>query len=220
MTKITKDCYVDVSGWTEEEVKQAAEMFKEAVGDVRIGDIRVLRSCYFLFYDKECDSVWVGDIYDVKHLEYTAELTKSDFFPDSLAQNTPKNDDNNDLIQTLKVADKTLLEAQKAYEKALDDVRQALGDDWVVERKENGQLVCYMDFEDGVVEDMSNPSNWKPGDLIECLKSCSGEFTGGELYTYSGKSEYGSCGVVKDDKGSNTNGWLYENFKWHSRPNN
>lgn len=206
MRKLTEDCYVDVSGWTKEEVKQAAEVFKEAVGAAEIGDLRVSSEYHYLYYNKEDGVIWVGRDYHLGRDGSTVSLTKSDFF--SLAQNTSKNDDSHDLIQSLKMADKALLEAQKAYEKALNDVRQELGDGWVVERKER------------VVEDMTDPANWKPGDLIECLdNSIGGGFTEGKRYTYSGVTEYGSCGVMEDDVGD-SNGWSYEYFKWHSRPNN
>ena len=68
------------------------------------------------------------------------------------------------------------------------------------------------------VEDMSDPFNWKPGDLIECLEN-SGGYTAGSLYTIK-HLDFSRSGVstVVDDKGSTGNGWGFRSFKWHSRP--
>ena len=67
------------------------------------------------------------------------------------------------------------------------------------------------------VEDMSDWRNWKIGDKIECLGHCPGQFTQGALYKVRALHQH-SVSVDLDDNGSDTNGWGYSNFKWHSRP--
>jgi hypothetical protein len=67
------------------------------------------------------------------------------------------------------------------------------------------------------VDDMSDWRNWKVGDKIECLGHCPGQFTQGALYKVRALHKH-SVSVDLDDNGSDTNGWGYSNFKWHSRP--
>jgi len=68
------------------------------------------------------------------------------------------------------------------------------------------------------VEDMSDPVNWRKGDLITFVEedkdSC---FTTGKQYVFEDLDGYGSAGVLADDEGDE-NGWAVEYFKWHSRP--
>ena len=67
-------------------------------------------------------------------------------------------------------------------------------------------------------EDMSDPANWRKGDLITFVldrkDSC---FTNGKQYVFEGLDCYGSASVLADDEGDE-NGWAVEYFKWHSRP--
>lgn len=65
-------------------------------------------------------------------------------------------------------------------------------------------------------EDMSDPSNWEEGDLIECIDGGSGVYTKGSLYTFIEVSGWGSIRCI-DDTGRE-NGVLPECFEWHSRP--
>ena len=68
------------------------------------------------------------------------------------------------------------------------------------------------------VGDMSDPKNWKDGDLIECLDNSVG-YSAGSLYTIRHLDFSRSVvSTVVDDKGIKSNGWLFRNFKWHSRP--
>ena len=60
MEKITKDHYVDVRGWSEEDIKQAAEVMAEHIGcNVDYDDLVPLGNAYLLKYS-EGDSVWTG----------------------------------------------------------------------------------------------------------------------------------------------------------------
>jgi hypothetical protein len=68
-----------------------------------------------------------------------------------------------------------------------------------------------------LVEDMSDPKNWKDGDLIECLVNSVG-YSAGSLYTIRHLDFSRSVvSTVVDDEGSKSNGWVFRSFKWHSR---
>lgn len=64
---------------------------------------------------------------------------------------------------------------------------------------------------------MSDWRNWKAGDLVECKSVCAGQFTNGKIYQVRGLGTH-NVEVIKDDRGSTSNGWGYKNFTWHSRP--
>lgn len=68
--------------------------------------------------------------------------------------------------------------------------------------------------------DMSDPTRWRDGDVIECVyaEASSRAFTKGKLYTVKGQPEAMSVSVREDDSGSTTYGWLPKHFRWHSRP--
>lgn len=66
-------------------------------------------------------------------------------------------------------------------------------------------------------EDMSDWRNWKVGDLVECLNDHPGQFTKGKLYKIKAFNTF-SVSIELDDGGSDTNGWQFKNFKFHSRP--
>lgn len=68
------------------------------------------------------------------------------------------------------------------------------------------------------VEDMSDPVNWRKGDLITFVEEAKDRcFTTGKQYVFEDLDGYGSAGVLADDEGDE-NGWAVEYFKWHSRP--
>jgi len=75
---ITKDSYVDVSGWTESEVEVAAEIFSETL-DVPIGNIEVLDRyhCLFCLFG---DEVFVAGRGEMDAHNITKELTKDQVF--------------------------------------------------------------------------------------------------------------------------------------------
>jgi len=66
-------------------------------------------------------------------------------------------------------------------------------------------------------EDMSDWRNWRPGDLVECITTCEGQYTKGKLYEIRGVNNK-IVDTKLDDKGSNTNGWHVRHFRFHSRP--
>jgi len=68
------------------------------------------------------------------------------------------------------------------------------------------------------VEDMSDPVNWRKGDLITFVEEAKDRcFTTGKQYVFEDLDGYGSAAVLADDEGDE-NGWAVEYFKWHSRP--
>lgn len=87
--KITKDCYVNVSGWTDEEVLRAAEMFAEVGGGV-VGNINVRFPNedykYLMILEK---NAFVGDANDLHAYGCVNELTKQDIFGDQQQQQQP-----------------------------------------------------------------------------------------------------------------------------------
>lgn len=94
--------------------------------------------------------------------------------------------------------------AQKAHEAAmaaLDSERAEL----VAKLKAEGLALV-----DAVpVGDMSNPLNWKRGDIVTAIDECEGQFTEGNQYVL--RQDFDpklySVRVEFDDAGSNTNGW-------------
>lgn len=81
MTKITKDCYVNVERWTEEEVKKAADIFAEAT-NTKVGDINTWDSYHYLMVGALDRLVFVGDFSTVEFCRRSTELTKEDIFGD------------------------------------------------------------------------------------------------------------------------------------------
>ena len=79
---ITQDCYADVSGWTDEEVQQAAEIFKDAVDGSVIDDLEVrLKDDYrYLMFLGDEESVFVGNLIDVHAHNRETQLTKEEVF--------------------------------------------------------------------------------------------------------------------------------------------
>lgn len=69
---------------------------------------------------------------------------------------------------------------------------------------------------DGSMPDMSNPDNWKAGDLVVSLKeSDSSYFKAGGIYVLRDDCENNHV-KVKHDEAGQENGWSAHNFKWHS----
>lgn len=65
---------------------------------------------------------------------------------------------------------------------------------------------------------MSEPDNWKSGDLIVFNRTSDADFTQGKLYVFeSYDSQANEVSIISDDAGD-PNGWNSEFFKWHSRP--
>lgn len=61
---------------------------------------------------------------------------------------------------------------------------------------------------------------WKEGDLVTCKVDYNHQFTKGRQYTVTSVGETLGCGrvsVLFDDKGA-ANGWLANQFEFHSRP--
>lgn len=52
------------------------------------------------------------------------------------------------------------------------------------------------------------------GDIVECIENNGHTFTAGRLYQIREvNDDYNNLGIVKDDSGSKTNGWVHKNFK-------
>lgn len=99
---------------------------------------------------------------------------------------------------------------------ALDTERAEL----VGKLKAEGLAPCERYTEPVTVEpecDMSNPDNWRAGDVVECLDNHRNQFTRGGHYRLMVDSKEGRVKLKEDDQGEE-NGWNAKNFKWHSRP--
>ena len=78
--KLTKDCYVNVEGWTEEEVKKAAEIFSWWTG-AGIGNIKCFSEhCYLFIRNNSKGDVFVGREYRLVDNDAVRELTKEQVF--------------------------------------------------------------------------------------------------------------------------------------------
>lgn len=87
MTKITENCYVNVEGWTQEEVNKGAEIFAEALG-CRVGDVEIMEGHYYLF--KYMYTMFVGTSLDCNlTLENPIEITKEQVFANVTVEDLP-----------------------------------------------------------------------------------------------------------------------------------
>ena len=66
-------------------------------------------------------------------------------------------------------------------------------------------------------EDMTDPANWRAGDLVECVEGSADVFTSGRLYRLRDKCQLGRAKVEADDEGF-PNGMDSQRFRFHSRP--
>lgn len=69
--------------------------------------------------------------------------------------------------------------------------------------------------------DMTDPANWRAGDLVTAKGSVKGQFTKGNQYRLRDDvccGKYQSVRVEMDDGGREYNGWGADNFRFHSRP--
>lgn len=76
---ITTDCYCDVSGWTDEEVQQAAEIFKDAVEGSWIDDLEVFDEFHYLTFLNNLE-VFVSSSLVVDFDSRKTQLTKEEVF--------------------------------------------------------------------------------------------------------------------------------------------
>lgn len=99
----------------------------------------------------------------------------------------------------------------EAVHKAATEARDAERADLVAKLKAEGLALVQAQQ-----EDMSNPANWKAGDMVECLCTTEEpEFTAGKLYEID-YMESNWCNVIDDVGDENA---LHPSFfKWHSRP--
>lgn len=105
---------------------------------------------------------------------------------------------------------------------ALEDERagliQRLADEGLALLRVDSKPIKAEDSAQG--EDMSDPWNWKKGDIVEATEACYGQFSIGSQYVlrHDYNPQEGHAMVEEDDRGSTSNGWSPERFKWHSRP--
>jgi len=92
--KITKDCYVNVKGWTEKEVLEAAEIFAENVEGANVdpGWLGVNDSGYEYLFMLSDGDMFVGSVSDATYHKRVYELSKEDFFPASSSKSREVSD--------------------------------------------------------------------------------------------------------------------------------
>jgi len=74
----TEDCYVNVEGWSEDEVQRAAKIFSETFS-CTIGDVSTDSAYHYLFL-LDYPEVFVGDCSDAEYYKRTKEITKDQVF--------------------------------------------------------------------------------------------------------------------------------------------
>lgn len=157
-----------------------------------------------------------GHWFDNQGLRVTGEFNACDlvelvFDPES----TPPTDSHilsiRDAIREIDVwmnsLDALVDEKRQERERLLSELN-SLGLDFVVEKEVNEVVK---------EQDMSDPKNWKVGDIVVALKTTGDQFTKGNTYEIRSIDSL-SIGTMCDDIGSETNGWHVQNFKFHSRP--
>lgn len=112
-----------------------------------------------------------------------------------------------DPLTTLRTAKATLDDARAEYRKALDALREALGEGFVV--SEAGETP---------EPDMTDPANWRAGDVVECLFRMYVGYNYEDTYRI-GKRRYDGkrIGVINDDGCEQFR--MCSNFRFHHRPN-
>lgn len=119
----------------------------------------------------------------------------------------------NTTISYLRTARKEREKAEASYQAALEAVRNELG----------GGFTLTDDGADEPQDDMSDPQNWREGDVVECIKTewfTIEEFTLGHFYTIS-RILYGYDGhgfVDIDDDHGDKMGVPADHFRFHHRP--
>ncbi|UNY40183.1 hypothetical protein KLEP174_gp80 [Pseudomonas phage vB_PcuM_ KLEP17-4] len=110
--------------------------------------------------------------------------------------------------------DTQLAEVEALYQRQIGEIDVERG--WLVGKLKAEGLAL---VERGVqtVEDMSDPKNWREGDLIKSVGGNTSHYTSGNIYRFVRMSEeYGSARAI-DNRGQE-NGMLPQFFEWHSRP--
>lgn len=126
--------------------------------------------------------------------------------------------DGPDVIQwrdRIRELDTQRAEVESTYQRQISEITQER--ESLVQRLA-GEGLALVEVVVQPVEDMSDPVNWRKGDLITFVEKVSDRcFTTGKQYIFEEMDGYGSAGVLADDEGDE-NGWAVEFFKWHSRP--
>lgn len=114
-------------------------------------------------------------------------------------------------IKETKAILESIAEEQKQKEQVLIALKEEL--------KKRG-VVMVEDVAAEKSEDMSNPRNWKKGDMVVCTddSTFSDSFIEGEIYTLREDCDGRIARVVADSSGIE-NGWGVQFFKFHSSPN-
>ena len=106
-------------------------------------------------------------------------------------------------------------EVESTYQRQISEITQERES---LVQKLAGEGLALVEVVVQPAEDMSDPANWRKGDLITFVEKVSDAcFTTGKQYIFEELDGYGSAGVLADDEGDE-NGWAVEFFKWHSRP--
>lgn len=114
-----------------------------------------------------------------------------------------------DPITTLKQARATRDEAEQAYQQALADAREYLGEGFML--AEAGVDWAAPD------EDMTDPSNWREGDFVKCVYPNYQGYKEGGLYEVFAPLNGGRIGVIGDFEYQQEMRRA-ENFRFHHRP--
>jgi hypothetical protein len=106
-------------------------------------------------------------------------------------------------------------EVESGYQRQISEIAQERES---LVQKLAGEGLALVEVVVQPVGDISDPANWRKGDLITFVEEVSDRcFTTGKQYIFEELDGYGTVGVLADDEGDE-NGWAVEFFKWHSRP--
>lgn len=202
--------YISTEGMTEEQYHAVARAFMAAGADGSKGDFYHLKhDASYLGWDKRDDELWDCGY---KSLGFTGRhLTIDQVLNATNATPQPKETTmTTDPITTLKQARQARDEAEKAYQEALEAVRHAMGDEFhLTDVGTDGPLVKG--------EDMSDPANWREGDVVECINDEPRYCHVGGLYIVSRGAEHQSLSIKADDDGDPGTPPL-SSFRFHHRP--
>ena len=89
-----------------------------------------------------------------------------------------------------------------------------------VEEVEEVKEVKEVEEVEEVEEDMSDPSTWRPGDIIKCVSDRNCYFTPNRKYVFKELTHNDNVtyAQVENDDESDPNGLRVDFFEWHSRP--
>ncbi len=220
--EIRKGDYVSLEGISKDQYHAVEKAFMEAGADSgeEYGEFGY-ENWKFLGWG-ECGAL---DHHDYHELFSGRHLT--------IEQVLGEEEDETATIQSLlKKAEKHARKAQKHEAKrqeAIEQARALLPDGWELTPSIDQDVrigytplseLDYCEFNVGVFgadgEDLTDPANWREGDVVECVRG-NGGVTVGRKYTISSFDEDGDPSIKENDHGCKDNHYA-DVFKFHHRP--